>query len=137
MSPMFSLHSGPTLPLSVPDINAFFSHFGVIMFFRKDPPQTEALQSYPPRGTTTPGGARPTQDHTRHADEHGVVARVRLLAHPTCPPSVMAQDFFPGLWRPLCIGAAHVAGPLASALTTHALWPIRARRALFGVAMQG
>ena len=33
MSPMFSLHSGPTLPLSVPDINAFFSHFGVIMFF--------------------------------------------------------------------------------------------------------
>ena len=39
MSPMFSLHSGPTLPLSVPDINAFFSHFGVIMFFWKDPPQ--------------------------------------------------------------------------------------------------
>ena len=33
MSPMFALHSGPTMPLSVPDINAFFSHFGVIIFF--------------------------------------------------------------------------------------------------------
>ena len=45
MSPMFSLHSGPTLPLSVPDINAFFSHFGVIMFFWKDPPQTEGRRN--------------------------------------------------------------------------------------------
>ena len=33
MSPMFSLHSGPTLPLSVPDINAFLVILGSLCFF--------------------------------------------------------------------------------------------------------
>ena len=56
MSPMFSLHSGPTLPLSVPDINAFFSHFGVIMFFWKDPPQTEGRRNAHLLIKTSPGG---------------------------------------------------------------------------------
>ena len=54
MSPMFSLHSGPTMPLSVPDINAFSSHFGVIIFFRKAPPQTEGRRDADPRIKTPP-----------------------------------------------------------------------------------
>ena len=63
MSPMFSLHSGPTLPLSVPDINAFFSHFGVIMFFWKDPPQTEGRRNADLLIKTPPESGAPPRDH--------------------------------------------------------------------------
>ena len=65
MSPMFSLHSGPTLPLSVPDINAFFSHFGVIVFFWKDPPQTEGRRNAHLLIKTSPGAARGNRDAGR------------------------------------------------------------------------
>ena len=50
MSPMFPLHmhSAPSLPLFGPDIDAFLKCSGVIIFFRKDRPQTEGRRNAHP-----------------------------------------------------------------------------------------
>ena len=95
MSPMFSLHSGPTLPLSVPDINAFFSHFGLIMFFWKDPPQTEGRRHAHLLIKTWPGPLRrPTDGTTTSSGPHRKVPgppRGGREQHWRPPPHALAR----------------------------------------------